>query len=75
MVSESQIRELITKAMPSAVITCYDMTGGGDHWQVKVRAEEFRTCSMIEQHQMIYRALGRLMDKDIHALSLDTGAP
>ena len=51
------------------------MTGGGDHWQVAIRAEEFSGKSMVEQHQMVYAALGDWMKKDIHALALDTDTP
>ena len=75
MVSEETIIERLLEALPSAKITANDLTGGGDHWRVKIVAEEFRSCSLIEQHQMVYRALGSLMDKEIHALSLDTSAP
>ena len=75
MVSEDVIKKVITEALPTAQIVAHDMTGGGDHWQLKIVAEEFRSCSLIEQHQLVYKALGSLMDKEIHALSLDTSAP
>lgn len=75
MVSADTIKQIIIEALPSAKVHAHDMTGGGDHWQVKVVAKEFESCSLIEQHQMIYKALGSLMDKEIHALSLDTSAP
>jgi stress-induced morphogen len=37
-----------------------------------VRAPEFKGKSLVEQHQMVYRALGDLMRGPIHALALDT---
>ena len=75
MISKEDLINTIVKEIPSAQIVANDMTGGGDHWQLKIVAEEFRTCSLIEQHQLVYKALGSLMDKEIHALSLDTSAP
>ena len=75
MISEDALKEVLIKSLPSAQIVAHDMTGGGDHWQLKIVAEEFRSCTLIEQHQLVYKALGSLMDKDIHALSLNTSAP
>ncbi len=61
-------------AMPSAEIKASDMTGGGDHWQVAIKAKEFAGKSLVEQHQMVYKALGDMMKQEIHALALDTKA-
>ena len=62
----------IKEHLPSAQIKATDLTGGGDHWQWVVRASEFRGKGLIEQHQLIYKALGDMMRQEIHALSLDT---
>ncbi len=72
MVKAEQIVERIKKGIPSAQVRASDMTGGGDHWQVKISAEEFRGKSLVEQHQMVYQALGEWMHKEIHALALET---
>ena len=69
------IVNLILAAMPTAQVKAQDLTGGGDHWRLEVVADEFANISMVEQHQMVYRALGDLMSGPIHALSLDTRAP
>ncbi|MCX6104510.1 MAG: BolA family transcriptional regulator [Proteobacteria bacterium] len=62
----------IKEQLPSAQIKATDLTGGGDHWQLVVRASEFKGKGLIEQHQLIYKALGDMMRQEIHALSLDT---
>lgn len=72
MVNAEKIVERIKKSIPSAQVRASDMTGGGDHWQVKIAAEEFRGKSLVEQHQMVYQALGEWMHKEIHALALET---
>ena len=64
----------IKEALPTAQIEAVDLTGGGDHWRLKVVAEEFQGKTLIQQHQMVYRALGDWMKEAIHALSLDTSA-
>ena len=72
MVSADVIIDKLKAQMPSAQIKAVDMTGGGDHWQVTIRAAEFKGKTLVEQHQMVYRALGDMMSGPIHALALDT---
>lgn len=62
----------IRAAMPDAKVRASDMTGGGDHWQVRVESKDFTGKSLVEQHQMVYRALGEWMHREIHALALET---
>ena len=66
------IENKIKDAFPSAKVRAMDYTGGGDHWQVRVEAKEFKGKSLVEMHQMVYQALGSWMTHEIHALSLDT---
>ena len=49
-------------------------TGKG-HYRVKIEAECFKMMSPIQRHRSIYKALGDLMDTDIHALSIEATAP
>jgi stress-induced morphogen len=52
-----------------------DLTGTRDHWEALVVAQGFSGKTRIEQHQMVYAALGELMAGPIHALALKTYAP
>ena len=65
----------ILENFPHAKVRATDMTGGGDHWQVSIEAEEFRGKSLVEQHQLVYKALGDWMKQEIHALALSTKVP
>lgn len=73
--TEDKLREMLTAAFPDAAITTHDYTGGGDHWRVNIVAKEFEGKSLVERHQLVYKALGDSMKQAIHALSLDTKAP
>lgn len=57
---------------PTADIKATDLTGGGDHWSVEISANEFAGKTLVEQHQLVYAALGDWMKKEIHALALNT---
>jgi stress-induced morphogen len=75
MMSPEQIQTLIQKALPGSEVEVQDMTGTQDHFQALVISPEFLGKTMVEQHQMVYRALGENMKQAIHALSLQTYTP
>jgi len=67
-----EVRERIASAFPAAQIEIVDLTGTQDHYQARIVSAAFHGKSMIEQHQLVYRALGDAMDGSIHALALET---
>ncbi|MCB9730491.1 MAG: BolA family transcriptional regulator [Deltaproteobacteria bacterium] len=69
------IETLIRERFPDAQVTLEDLTGGGDHWSATVVSEAFVGKTRVEQHQMVYAALGAAMAGPIHALQLRTSAP
>ncbi len=48
---------------------------GGGHFHVNITAAAFEGKSMVQRHQLIYKALGDLMKKEIHALGINANAP
>lgn len=48
---------------------------GRGHFRVLIIAEAFAEVGMLERHRMVYRALGNLMQTDIHALAIDAWSP
>jgi stress-induced morphogen len=70
-----EVKQLIERGIPGAVATVTDLTGTGDHFKAEVHAAAFADKSMIQQHQLVYRALGSLVGGPIHALQLHTRAP
>ncbi len=69
-----EVKKLIEAGIPGAQATVTDLTGTGDHFKAEVTAPGFAGRSLIEQHQMVYRALGTLVGGPIHALQLSTSA-
>lgn len=47
----------------------------GTHFQAIVVSEQFTGKTPVQQHQVVYRALGERMGTEIHALSLQTYTP
>ena len=52
-----------------------DLTGTKDHWEALIVSDAFAGKSRIQQHQMVYAALGELMKGQVHALALQTYSP
>jgi stress-induced morphogen len=76
MVQPDQVKAAIQRAMPDALIDVEDLTGGGDHLQVKVVSQAFAGLTRIRQHQLVYGALRQeLASEAIHALALQTSTP
>lgn len=46
-----------------------------DHLQAVVVSPAFEGRSLLEQHELVYDALGDHMTRDIHALELETYTP
>ena len=73
MLSTEEIKERIQKEIPDARVEA--ATDDRVHYQVEVVSDAFSGKSMVEQHQMVYRALGDAMEEAIHALGLKTSTP
>ncbi len=74
MVDVDEIRRAVVAAFPDARVEVADTTGGGDHFELRVVTAAFRGKGLVDQHRMIYGALGPLMQR-IHALQLRTETP
>ncbi len=76
MVSPDQVEVMIKGGLPDAQVQVQDLTGGGDHYQVVVVSSLFEGKSLVQRHQLVYRALNQAMSSEaIHALSMKTFTP
>ncbi len=75
MMNPASIEDLIRTAIPDADVSVTDMQGSGDHFDVVVVSPAFAGRSLVQQHRMVYAALGDSMRQAIHALALRTMTP
>ncbi len=71
----SEIERLIKAQFPDAKIEIKDLAGDGDHYAARVESQAFKGKSRVQQHKMIYDALGGRMGDVLHALALTTVTP
>ncbi len=68
-----QVADLIRAGIPGAEVRV--MSDDNVHFATVVVAGEFAGKRMIARHQLVYRALGERMGREIHALSIDALTP
>ena len=71
----TEIESLIKAKFPDATIQIQDLAGDGDHYAARVESSAFKGKSRVQQHQMVYDALGGRMGGVLHALALTTTIP
>jgi stress-induced morphogen len=70
-----EIETLIQAKFPDATVEIKDLAGDGDHFAANVVSSAFVGKSRVQQHQMVYEALGGRMGGVLHALALTTATP
>ncbi len=73
--SAGQLETMIRAALPDAEVEITDLRGDGDHYSARVVSASFVGKSRVQQHKMVYDALGGGMGDELHALALQTGIP
>ena len=70
----NEIESLIKEKFPDAIVEITDLAGDGDHYSARVISSAFKGKSKVQQHQMVYEALGGRMGDVLHALALHTAS-
>ena len=67
------IKQMIEAGIPDCIA---EIEGDdGTHFGAIIVSEQFTGKSMVQQHQIVYKALGENMGTAIHALSIQTFTP
>ncbi len=67
------VAELIRTGLPGADVLV--QSPDGTHFAARVVAREFAGKRSLARHQLVYRALGERMGREIHALSIEALTP
>ena len=72
MVTPEQVKDYI-----SAGLACdnVEVAGDGAHFEAVIVSAAFTGKNKVQQHQIVYKALGDRMREEIHALSMQTLTP
>ncbi len=75
VIEPGEVERRIREAIPDCEVSAVNLHDSADHFEVTVVAEAFNGCSIVEQHRMVYAALGDAMRAAIHALVVKTLTP
>lgn len=73
MLSAAQLEEYIRQGLACDYIKV--LGNDGTHFEAVIVSPTFTGKSMVQQHQLVYGALGDRMRAEIHALSMKTYSP
>jgi acid stress-induced BolA-like protein IbaG/YrbA len=68
-----QIAQLIRAALPDAAVSV--QSDDNTHFAARIVAREFIGKRPLARHQLVYKALGERMGREIHALSIEALTP
>ena len=73
----ANIEELIENSIPDAVVEVTRPRGpdDDDHFAARVVSPAFEGMNLVQQHDLVYDALGEKMTTEIHAIELSTHTP
>ncbi len=50
----------------------HDQNDGGFHLEAIIVSPDFKNKNLVQRHRLVYKAMGALMQNEIHALSMKT---
>jgi acid stress-induced BolA-like protein IbaG/YrbA len=68
-----EVARLIRAGLPGAEVSV--ASDDQTHFSARVVAREFAGKRALARHQLVYRTLGELMGREIHALSIEALTP
>jgi len=75
MIEPAEVERLLRARFSDALLELVDLTGTQDHYQARIVSSAFSGKSLLEQHQLVYGALGSALAGAIHAFALKTYTP
>lgn len=75
MVSNDDIENQLLESFPDAEIEVDNPKGDDIHFKITITSSKFNNTSRIEQHKLVYKALGNKFNKcghSLHAIELKT---
>jgi len=73
MLTAAEVENYITQGLACDYVKV--LGNDGQHFEAVIVSPQFSGKNMVQQHQLVYQALGDRMREEIHALSMRTFTP
>ncbi len=70
--THNELQSDIQMAFPDADIEINALNDDDNHWSLTIKSGQFKGLTRVQQHQLVYNALGGKMGGVLHALALTT---
>lgn len=74
-IKPEEIKNLIKCHIPDASVHIVSLKDGNDYYEATVISPSFKGLSRLQQHRLVYKALGDVLHISLHAFSLKTEIP
>ncbi|HUJ52083.1 MAG TPA: BolA/IbaG family iron-sulfur metabolism protein [Steroidobacteraceae bacterium] len=71
--SPEEVARLIRAGLPGAQVSV--QSEDNTHFAARIVARQFAQLRSLARHQLVYRTLGELMGREIHALTIEALTP
>lgn len=71
-ITHNKLEKLLKDFFTDGEVVVNDLAGDGEHYEVIVKSAKFNGLTLINQHKMVYDALGGRMGDEVHALKIKT---
>lgn len=76
IMTTKEIEELIRAGLPEAtIVDIRDPLNDRTHFEATIVSPSFEGLSRMQQHKLVYKALGNSFEGPLHALQMTTAAP
>lgn len=75
MMPIEELRNTIQSAFPGDEVHLSSPMQDNNHFQLVVVSPRFENLNMVQQHQLVYQAVGGAMQEAVHALAIRTFTP
>jgi len=72
MMEADEILSLISQALPGSRVEIEDLRGDGNHYAVTVESPSFNGVPLVDQHRMVFAALGGRVGGILREMTLTT---
>ena len=73
-IEQKILHDALSEAFPNSIIRIEDMVGDNDHYELYIKSDKFSGLTILAQHKLVYAALRKYLDNDLHAIKLKTEA-
>ena len=71
-IEQEDLYKVVQQSFPDAKIIITDTVGDKDHYLIEITDSIFSQQNKIQQHRIVHKALGSILNHQLHAIEIKT---